>query len=64
MSSDRAKAWMMPRPLYIAAHALVSAAFMYILLALALRAPTGTALAWAFVFGLGAAGLAWHQTNR
>jgi len=31
---------------------------------LALRAATEAGLAWAIMFGLGAAGLAWHQSNR
>jgi hypothetical protein len=52
------------RPIYILAHALASGAFMFCLQTLALRATVETALAWAAVFGLAAAGLAWHQSNR
>jgi hypothetical protein len=54
----------MPRPLYILTHALASGAFMFFLQTLALRATTERGLAWAVVFGLAAAGLAWHQSNR
>jgi hypothetical protein len=54
----------MPRPIYILAHALAAGAFMFLLQTLVLRAPTETGLIWAVVFALGAAGLAWHQSNR
>jgi hypothetical protein len=54
----------MSRPIYILAHALASAAFMFVLQTFALRASTGTGVAWAVVFGLAAAALAWHQSNR
>jgi hypothetical protein len=54
----------MSRPVYILAHALASAVFMYFLQTLALHATTETAVALAVVFGLAAAGLAWHQSNR
>jgi hypothetical protein len=54
----------MSRPLYILAHTLASGAFMFVLQTFALRATTETAAVWAIVFGLAAAGLAWHQSNR
>ena len=54
----------MPRPVYILAHALAAGAFVFFLQTLVLRATIATGLAWAIVFGLGAAGLAWHQSNR
>jgi hypothetical protein len=54
----------MPRPLYILADALAAGAFVFILQTIALRATSEMGLAWAIVFGLGAAGLAWHQSNR
>ena len=54
----------MPRPIYILVHTLAAGAVMYFVQALVLRATTETGLAWAIVFGLGAAGLAWHQSNR
>jgi hypothetical protein len=54
----------MPRPAYIALHAMAAAALVFILQTAVLRASTETGLAWALVFGLAAAGLAWHQSNR
>jgi hypothetical protein len=54
----------MPRPTYIVASALAAGAFMTFLQTLALSAPTEAGLVWALGFGLAAAGLAWHQSNR
>jgi hypothetical protein len=54
----------MPRPAYIALHALAAAGFVFLLQTVVLRTPIETGLIWALVFGLGAAGLAWHQSNR
>ena len=54
----------MPRPLYVLAHVLASGAFMFFLQTLVLGASTETGLAWAAVFALAAAALAWHQSNR
>jgi hypothetical protein len=54
----------MSRPIYIFVHTLAAGAFMFFLQTLVLRATTETGLAWAIVFGLCAAGLAWRQSNR
>ena len=54
----------MPRPVYILLHALAAAAFMFLLQTAILGAATEKGLAWAAVFGLAAAGLAWHQSSR
>jgi hypothetical protein len=54
----------MSRPLYILAHTLASAVFMFVLQTVAFSASTETGLVWAIVFGLAAAGLAWHQSTR
>ena len=49
---------------YILVHAAVGGAFMYLLQVHAFQATRATSLTLAIVFGLAAAGLAWHQTNR
>ena len=54
----------MARAAYIVLHASAAAAFMFAVQTLVLRAPIETGLTWAVVFGLAAAGLAWHQSNR
>ena len=54
----------MTRPVYIIMHALAAAVFAFVLQMFVLRSTTETALIWALGFGVAAAGLAWHQTNR
>lgn len=54
----------MSRPTYIIAHALAAAAFVFVLQQFALRETMEKSLIWALVFGVAAAGLAWHQSNR
>jgi hypothetical protein len=53
----------MVRRIYMLAHRVAAGAFMFFVHTLVLRAANETALAWPVVFGLGAAGLAWHQSN-
>ncbi len=55
---------MTPRPVYILGPALAAGMFMYVLQTLVLSATSENGLAWAIVFGLAAAGLAWHQSKR
>jgi len=54
----------MSRPVYILMHAAAAAVFMFLLQTAILGAAVEKGLAWAVVFGLAAAGLAWHQSNR
>jgi hypothetical protein len=50
--------------MYIMVHASVAAAFVFILQNLVLHETIEKSASWAAVFGLAAAGLAWHQSNR
>ena len=54
----------MSRPTYIILHASAAAAFVFVLQTLVLRETGAKSAAWAIAFGLAAAGLAWHQSNR
>jgi hypothetical protein len=49
---------------YIALHAAGGAVFGFALQYFALGASLEISLLWAALFGLGAAGLAWHQSKR
>ena len=54
----------MPRPIYILVHAAAAAAFVFLLQTFGLKQSFETSALWAIGFGIAAAGLAWHQTNR
>ena len=54
----------MPRPMYILLHALAAGAFVFVLQSVVLGQTLEKSAAWAVAFGLAAAGLAWHQSNR
>lgn len=49
---------------YIAMHAAVAAAFIFLLQRLALNASLESSLLWALTFAVCAAGLAYKQANR
>jgi hypothetical protein len=49
---------------FVAMHAAVAAAFMFLLQRFALNAPQETSLLWALTFAVCAAGLAYKQANR
>ena len=49
---------------YIALHTAGGALFGFVLQYFALAASLEISLLWAALFGLGAAGLAWHQSKR
>jgi hypothetical protein len=49
---------------YIALHALMAAAFIFLLQRYAMNASLELSLLWALAFGGGAAGLAYKQSNR
>ena len=49
---------------YVALHAVGGAVFGFALQYFALAASLEISLLWAAAFGLGAAGLAWHQSKR
>jgi hypothetical protein len=49
---------------FIAMHALVAAAFIFLLLRFGLYASLESASLWALTFGICAAGLAYKQSNR
>jgi hypothetical protein len=49
---------------YIVLHALVAAAFIFVLNHFILKTELQSSLTWALVFGAMAAGLAWQQTKR
>jgi len=54
----------MARPTYILLHALAAGAFGFVLQRFVLAQSMETGAVWAIAFGLAAAGLAWHQSNR
>jgi hypothetical protein len=54
----------MPRLTYILMHALAGGAFVFILQNFALGQTAEKSAVWAIAFGVAAAGLAWHQSNR
>ena len=54
----------MPRGVHILLHTAAAGAFVFILQRFALNQSVETARAWALVFGIGAAALAWKQTER
>ena len=54
----------MPRPMYILLHSLAAGTFIFVLQSFALGQTLEKSAAWAIAFGLAAAGLAWHQSNR
>jgi hypothetical protein len=60
----RAAGESMSRPTYIALHASAAAVFVFVLQTSVLHETTEKGLLWAAMFGLAAAGLAWHQSNR
>ena len=49
---------------FVAMHAAIAAAFMFLLQRYALSAPRETSLLWALTFAVCAAGLAYKQANR
>ncbi|RQH16241.1 hypothetical protein [Bradyrhizobium sp. RP6] len=49
---------------FIAMHAVVAAAFIFLLQRFGLNAPLESSLLWALTFGICAAGLAYKQSNR
>ena len=49
---------------YIVLHALLAAAFIFVLNHFILKTELQSSLTWALVFGAMAAGLAWQQTKR
>jgi hypothetical protein len=55
---------MMSRPTYIVLHALAAGVFVFLLQSFALGATSERSFMWAIAFGLAAAALAWHQSNR
>lgn len=54
----------MRRGVYILLHALAASAFVFAIQTYALKQPLETARMWAIAFGVAAALLAWHQTQR
>ena len=54
----------MTRGPYILLHAVAASAFVFVLQRYALSQSLETARIWAVVFGLGAALLAWKQTEK
>ncbi len=50
--------------LYMLLHTAVAAAFMFILQRFVLRSTLESSLVWAMAFGMGAAVIAFKQTNR
>ena len=49
---------------FVAMHAALAGAFMFLLQRFALNAPQETCLLWALTFAVCAAGLAYKQANR
>ena len=49
---------------FVAMHAALAAAFMFLLQRFALNAPQESSLLWALTFAVCAAGLAYKQANR
>ena len=49
---------------YVALHAVVAAAFIFLLQRFTLNATLESSLLWALTFGVCAAGLAYKQANR
>ena len=49
---------------FVAMHAAIAAAFMFLLQRFGMNATQETSLLWALTFGVCAAGLAYKQSNR
>ncbi|MDN5004892.1 hypothetical protein ACFQZO_28975 [Bradyrhizobium sp. GCM10027634] len=49
---------------FVAMHAALAAAFMFLLQRFVMNAPQETSLLWALTFAVCAAGLAYKQSNR